>query len=84
MAIASSCTIPYATCMIIWGECNLIAAHKAESEQEDWPREGVQVRSGQLEGKYSLVSLRQQIVQLWAMVQGPQRTATRTLGIWGV
>ena len=36
----------------------MTAAHKAESEQEDRPGEGVQVRSAQSEGKDSIVSLR--------------------------
>ena len=43
----------------------MTAAHKAESEQEDWPREEVWVRLAQLEGKDGIVSLREQIMQLW-------------------
>ena len=50
-------------------------AHKAESEYKDWPGEGVQVRSAQLEGKDGIVSLREQIAWLQVVVQGPQRTA---------
>ena len=52
----------------------MTAAHKAESEQEDQPREGFQVGSAQLEGKDSIVSLREQITQLQVVVQGPERT----------
>ena len=51
-------------------------AHKAELEQEDWPREGVWVRSAQSDGKDGIAGKREQIVQLWVAVQGPQRTAT--------
>ena len=54
----------------------MTAAHKAESEQEDSPREGVQVRLAQSEGKYSIMSMRKQIAQLLVVVQRPQRTAS--------
>ena len=54
----------------------MTAAHKTESEQEDWPGEGVQMRSAQSEGKDCIVSMRGLIVQLQVVMQGPQRTAT--------
>ena len=43
----------------------MTAAHKAESEQEGRPREGVQVRSAQSEARDNIVHLREQIVQFY-------------------
>ena len=40
----------------------MTAAHKAASEQEDQPQEGVQVRSSQSEGKDGIANLREQIM----------------------
>ena len=57
----------------------MTAAHKAESEQEDQPHEGVQVRSSQSEEKDSIVSLKEPIAQLWVAVQRPLRTKPVTL-----
>ena len=53
----------------------MTAACKAESEQEDQPREGVQGRSAQSEGKDSIEHLKEQIIQLPVAVQGPTTTS---------
>ena len=42
----------------------MTAAQKTVSEQEDLPREGVQARSAQSEWKDSIVSLKEQFMQL--------------------
>ena len=47
------------------------AACKAESEQEERLGEGVQIRLAQSEGKDKTVSLKEQIMQLWIVVQSP-------------
>ena len=52
----------------------MTAAWKDEWEQEDWPGEGIWVRSTQAEGKDDIVRLSEQIVQLQVAVQKPQKT----------
>ena len=42
----------------------MTAAHKAESEQEDRPREVLQVRLAQTERRDDILSLREEIAQL--------------------
>ena len=47
------------------------AAWKAESEQEDTLGEGVWVKSAQSEGKDEITNLKEQIMQLWVVIQRP-------------
>ena len=55
----------------------MTVAHNAESKQEDRPGEGIQVGSAQSEGKDDIVSLKEQIAQLWLAIQRPpQQTAS--------
>ena len=79
MGFASSCPILmhylYDDPRIMYPQL-MMAAHKADSEQEDWPQEGVQVRTVQSEGKGDIAGLSEQIMQLQVAVQGPQRTKT--------
>ena len=60
---------------------HMTAAHKAKFEQEDRPGEGVWVRSAQSEGKDVIVSLKEQVVQLWVMIKRPPDCIKQTLTI---
>ena len=54
----------------------MMAAQKAESEQEDQLREGVCARLSQSEGKENITRLSKKIGQLIVVIQKPQRTTT--------
>ena len=54
----------------------MTTAQKAESEQEDRPVEGVQVRLSQSEGKDEIMSLKEQITQFQVVIQRPPQQTT--------